>query len=242
MTWQDSSDERKHLSPFHYLNTAVCHVTTPSCALAPEQTLFGLSVTEAVLSAAQADTLRSLPWGFAQSEPCDHRSQHGVAVRHLHHMRFELHGVGRLRTEGHLQFTHKCTLYTCTKTHTQASHVHKVAHKGSQVLHVCTYELSHTHMPRCTGTCKDTQKLAKEINQAISACFRAVRQLYVVIKVTRRGVEPLVKNYQEFQLSAEKHLKSDPMLHVVIDLFLMIVNNWRPPSVLQTIIALLLEL
>lgn len=68
-------------------------VKNTSCALAPQQTLFGLSVTEAVLSAAQADTLHSLASGFAQSEPCERSSQCSVAGRHLHHI--ELRGRGR---------------------------------------------------------------------------------------------------------------------------------------------------
>lgn len=79
---------KKCLPQFHNLNTIACCITNPSCALAPQQTLFGLSVTEAVLSAAQADTLHSLALGFPQSESCDHSRQCSMAGRHLHHMRF----------------------------------------------------------------------------------------------------------------------------------------------------------
>ncbi|CAB1429992.1 unnamed protein product [Pleuronectes platessa] len=61
------------------------------------KTLFGPSVTEAALSAAQADTFHSLASGFAQSQPCDRSSQPSVAGRHLHRTTLELHGGGRLR-------------------------------------------------------------------------------------------------------------------------------------------------
>lgn len=52
-----------------------------------------LCVTEAALSAAQADTLYSPAPGFAESEPCDRSSQPSVAGRHLHHARYKLHGA-----------------------------------------------------------------------------------------------------------------------------------------------------
>lgn len=90
---------RKYPPQFHYLTARSRCITNPSRTLAPQQTLFGLSVTEAVLSAAQADTLHSLASGFAQSEPCDRSSQSSVAGRHLHHMRFELHGISCLHAE-----------------------------------------------------------------------------------------------------------------------------------------------
>lgn len=94
MTWYSSrDDEKKCPSQFHYLYLATCLVTNPSCTLTPQLTVFGLSVTEAVLSAAQADTLYSLALGFAESKPCNCSSHLSVARRHLHHMKFELHGI-----------------------------------------------------------------------------------------------------------------------------------------------------
>lgn len=92
--WHDTVHgmRKRCLPQFHYLNAAACCVKNTSCALVPQQTVFGLSVTEAVLSAAQADTLHSLASGFTQAEPCDRSSQCSVAGRHLHHMRIELHG------------------------------------------------------------------------------------------------------------------------------------------------------
>lgn len=66
---QSSEDEETKCQPhFNCLNVAACFVTNPSCASDPQLTLFGLSVTEAVLSAVQADTLYSLAFGFAESE------------------------------------------------------------------------------------------------------------------------------------------------------------------------------
>lgn len=86
---QSSEDGETKCQPhFHCLNAAACFVTNPSCASDPQLTLFGLSVTEAVLSAVQADTLYSLASGFAESEPCDRSSQLSVARRHLHHTEY----------------------------------------------------------------------------------------------------------------------------------------------------------
>lgn len=102
MTWHSSAHEGRVPTPISlYLNDSVCCVTNPSRALAPQQTLFGLTVTEAVLSAAQADTLQSLASGFAQSELWDRSSHFSVAGRHLHHMRLELHGRGWQHAEGY---------------------------------------------------------------------------------------------------------------------------------------------
>lgn len=57
----------------------------------PHKTLFGLSVTESVLSAAQPDTFHSLAPGFEQSQACDRSSWHSVAGRHLYCAMFEQH-------------------------------------------------------------------------------------------------------------------------------------------------------
>lgn len=94
---QSSEDEETKCQPhFHCLNVAACFVTNPSCASDPQLTLFGLSVTEAVLSAVQADTLYSLALGFAESEPCDRSSQLSVARRHLHHTEYPVRNAQSL--------------------------------------------------------------------------------------------------------------------------------------------------
>lgn len=118
---------KKCLPHFYYLNVSACCVTNPSRALAPQQTLFGLSVTEAVLSAAQTDTLHPLASGFAQSQSCGRSSQHSVAGRHLHHMRFERHGRGCLHAEGYHPCRPTCLcIYEC---------VHNLNHRASLVNH-----------------------------------------------------------------------------------------------------------
>lgn len=97
MMGQSSEDEETKCQPhFHCLNVAACFVTNPSCASDPQLTLFGLSVTEAVLSAVQADTLYSLALGFAESEPCDRSSQLSVARRHLHHTEYPVRNARSL--------------------------------------------------------------------------------------------------------------------------------------------------
>lgn len=65
-----------------------------------------LCVTQAPLSAAQADTLYSPAPGFAESEPCDRSSQPSVAGRHLHHARYKLHGAALTPCAQSLPRTH----------------------------------------------------------------------------------------------------------------------------------------
>lgn len=144
MTWHSSAHEERVPTPIPLcLNGTVCCVTNPSRALASRQTLFGLTVTEAVLSAAQADTLQSLASGFAQSELCDHSSHFTVAGRHLHHMRLELHGLGCQHTERyllpHLTDTQICTGPTWLCTHAWVHWANRCAFtiNDGTVWHVC---------------------------------------------------------------------------------------------------------
>lgn len=81
--------EKSGLAPFHNFNVATRHKPI-MCFESPANSL---CVTEAALSAAQADTLYSPAPGFAESEPCDRSSQPSVAGRHLHHARYKLHAA-----------------------------------------------------------------------------------------------------------------------------------------------------